>query len=166
MGNLKRLVLIFVIALMPVLVFAKQISFQVVQHDESSKAVTEQSLVIEDVVLNSFFEKGYIVTNSATVVSEEPENEKLYKTGLKDAFEGYSDLFVQINLFYIYNPENKKNNSSLNKINWTVTDIKTGKQIDSESINDIKPFANNKEMNNFTAVLVNEISKSILVKKN
>ncbi|MCI5606511.1 MAG: hypothetical protein SOT46_06585 [Treponema sp.] len=166
MGNLKRLVLIFVIALMPVLVFAKQISFQVVQHDESSKAVTEQSLVIEDVVLNSFFEKGYIVTNSATVVSEEPENEKLYKTGLKDAFEGYSDLFVQINLFYIYNPENKKNNSSLNKINWTVTDTKTGKQIDSESINDIKPFANNKEMNNFTAVLVNEISKSILVKKN
>ena len=49
---------------------------------------------------------------------------------------------------------------------YHLLDTKTGKQIDSESINDIKPFANNKEMNNFTAVLVNEISKSILVKKN
>lgn len=165
MGNLKRKVLILVMAVLPSFVFAKQISFQVVQHDESSKDVTEQSLVIEDVMMNSFFEKGYIVTNSVTVISDEAANETLYKAGLKEAFEGYSDIFVQINLFYVYNPEAKKNNSCLEKINWTVTDTISGNKIDEKSINDIKPFTNNKDMDNFTAVLVNEINKSILVKK-
>ena len=69
MGKLKRLTLILVFGLYSSLCFAKQISFQVVQHDESSKDVTEQSLVIEDEVLNKFFDYGFIVTNSDAAVS-------------------------------------------------------------------------------------------------
>ena len=49
--------------------FAKQIQLQIVQHDDRTDTVTEDSLVIEDELLAGFFETGYIITNSPAVVS-------------------------------------------------------------------------------------------------
>ena len=95
MGKLKRFWIIALLLSSGALCFANQISFQIVQHDDSMDYVSEDSLVIEDSVLNNFFEYGYIVTNSDAAISDSAgQDEKLYKIGQGDAFNGYSDYFV------------------------------------------------------------------------
>ena len=62
MGTIKKLSLFCCISLLSTLCFARQLCFQIVQHDSAAKELTEQSLTIEDEVLNSFFDYGFIVT--------------------------------------------------------------------------------------------------------
>jgi hypothetical protein len=101
MGKLKRFCILTVLLASGALCFANQISFQIVQHDDSLDSVSEDSMVIEDSVLNNFFEYGFIVTNSDAAISEsQAQDEKLYKIGQGDAFNGFSDYFVQIKLYY------------------------------------------------------------------
>ena len=70
MGKLKRFYIVSVLLLCGTLCFANQISFQIVQHDDTLDSVSEDSMIIEDSVLNNFFEFGYIVTNSDAAVSD------------------------------------------------------------------------------------------------
>ena len=87
MGKLKRLSIIAVLLFCGSLCFANQISFQIVQHDDSLDSVSEDSMIIEDSVLNNFFEYGFIVTNSDAAISDSAaQDEKLYKIGQGDAF--------------------------------------------------------------------------------
>ena len=104
MGTIKKLSLFCFISLLSTFCFARQLCFQIVQHDSAAKELTEQSLTIEDEVLNSFFDYGFIVTNSnATISNSQNQDETLFETGLKDAFNGYSDIFIQIQLFFEQN---------------------------------------------------------------
>ena len=73
MGKLKKLGILAILLISGSLCFANQISFQIVQHDESLDSVSEDSMVIEDSVLNNFFEFGYIVTNSDAAISSSAE---------------------------------------------------------------------------------------------
>ena len=163
MGKLKRFWIIALLLSSGALCFANQISFQIVQHDDSMDFVSEDSLVIEDSVLNNFFEYGYIVTNSDAAISEsESQDEKLYKIGQNDAFNGYSDYFVQIKLYYERTDQTLTTNSDLYKIDFSITSIKTGKKIADKTIKDIKIDRTKK--NNLSKVssdLVNEISKAL-----
>ena len=54
MGTIKKLSLFCFISLLSTFCFARQLCFQIVQHDSAAKELTEQSLTIEDEVLNSF----------------------------------------------------------------------------------------------------------------
>ena len=69
MGKLKRLSIIAVLLFCGSLCFANQISFQIVQHDESLDSVSEDSMVIEDSVLNNFFDYGFIFVFNFNTVS-------------------------------------------------------------------------------------------------
>ena len=121
MGKTKKIGLIAGLLLCAQLCFARQVSFQIIQHDDRTQDVTEQSLVIEDELLNGFFETGYIVTNSPTVVSQSDEDDVvLYNKALGDAYEGSSDYFIQIKLFY---------NNALKQIDWSIASAATGKII-------------------------------------
>ena len=101
MGKTRKYILIAGLLLCAQVCFARQVSFQIIQHDERTEKVTEQSLVIEDELLSGFFESGYIVTNSPTVVSNSDANDiVLYNKALGDAYEGSSDYFIQIKLIY------------------------------------------------------------------
>ena len=75
MGKTRKYILIAGLLLCAQVCFARQVSFQIIQHDERTEKVTEQSLVIEDELLSGFFESGYIVTNSPTVVSNSDAND-------------------------------------------------------------------------------------------
>ena len=133
MGKLKRLSLLIVLLAGTSLCFANQISFQIVQHDDSLDSVSEDSMVIEDSVLNNFFEYGFIVTNSDAAISESlAQDERLYKIGQGDAFNGFSDYFVQIKLYYERTDQTLSTASDLYKINFSITSIKTGKKIAEE----------------------------------
>lgn len=163
MGNLKRLCILTVLLFGISLCFANQISFQIVQHDDSQNSVSEDSLVIEDSVLNNFFEYGFIVTNSDAAISEsKAQDEKLYKIGQGDAFNGFSDYFIQINLYYERTEETMSASSDLYKIDFSITSIKTGKKIADRSMKNLKIDRTKK--NNLVKVssdLVNEISKAL-----
>ena len=139
MGKLKRFWIIALLLSSGALCFANQISFQIVQHDDSMDYVSEDSLVIEDSVLNNFFEYGYIVTNSDAAISDSAgQDEKLYKIGQGDAFNGFSDYFVQIKLYYERTENTLSTNSDLYKIDFIITSVKDGKKIAAKSIKDIK----------------------------
>ena len=163
MGKLKRFCIVSVLLLSSALCFANQISFQIVQHDESADSVSEDSMVIEDSVLNNFFEYGFIVTNSDAAVSESTaQDDKLYKIGQGDAFNGFSDYFVQIKLYYERSENTLSSNSDLYEIDFIITSVKDGKKIAAKSIKDIKIDRTKK--NNLAKVssdLVFEISKAL-----
>ena len=163
MGNLKRLLILTVLLLCGTLCFANQISFQIVQHDDSQDSVSEDSLTIEDSVLNNFFEYGYIVTNSDAAISDSTaQDERLYKIGQGDAFNGYSDYFVQIKLYYERTEQTLSASADLYEINFSITSVKSGKKIADKTLKDLKIDRTKK--NNLVKVssdLVNEISKAL-----
>lgn len=148
------------------LCFAKQVSFQIVQHDSSTDDVTEASLVIEDEILNTFFDYGYIVTNSAATVSaSESQDEKLFKTGKNDAFTGYSDFFVQINLYYGRTEQTKTEQSDLQKVCFSVTSVKTGETFEKQSMENIKLNHTKDDLPRISADLVAAINKVLKSRK-
>ena len=163
MGNLKRLIILAVLLLCGTFCFANQISFQIVQHDDSLDSVSEDSFTIEDSVLNNFFEYGFIVTNSDAAISDSADqDERLYKIGQGDAFNGYSDYFVQIKLYYERTAQTLSSSADLCEINFSITSVKTGKKIADKTMKDLKIDRTKK--NNLVKVssdLVNEISKAL-----
>ena len=167
MGKLKRLSIIAALLFGASLCFANQISFQIVQHDDSLDSVSEDSMVIEDSVLNNFFEYGYIVTNSDAAISDSAaQDERLYKIGQGDAFNGYSDYFVQIKLYYERTEQTLSENADLYKIDFSITSIKTGKKIADKSITDIKiDHTKKNNLGKVSSDLVNEINKALRANK-
>ena len=167
MGKLKRFSILAILLISGTFCFANQISFQIVQHDESLDCVSEDSMIIEDSVLNNFFEYGYIVTNSDAAISEsKAQDEKLYKIGQSDAFNGFSDYFIQIKLYYQRSEETITESSDLYEIDFSITSVKTGKKIAAKSMKNIKIDRTKK--NNLVQIsddLVNEISKVLKANK-
>ena len=149
MGKTKKLYLIAGLLLCAQVCFAKQISFQIIQHDLSTSNVSEQSLVIEDELLSSLFETGYIVTNSPTVVSDSESNDViLYNKAMGDAYEGSSDYFIQVKLFY---------NNALKKIDWSVASVATGNKLSESSISGSVIASDDKGMKKISSKLISEI---------
>lgn len=166
MGKLKTLICCTAVLCLSSAVFAKQLSFQIVQHDASSSDVTEQSLAIEDEVINSFFEQGYIVTNSPTVTSESAsQDEKHYKSGIGEAFNGYSDYFVQIKVYYAPRTGTLTNNGNIEKIVWTLSDAKTGIKLTDKTIENLKPIVKSNDTQRVASQLVSDIYKALVANK-
>lgn len=160
MGNCKKISLICFMSFLSTFCFARQLCFQIVQHDNAAKELTEQSLTIEDEVLNSFFDCGYIVTNSnATVSNSQNQDETLFKTGIKDAFNGFSDIFIQINLFFEQNDENTANNSELKNIKFIVANAATGIKIAENTLQNIKLEHKKDDLQKISSNLVFQINK-------
>ena len=163
MEKLKRISILAILLISGSLCFANQISFQIVQHDASLDRVSEDSMTIEDSVLNNFFEYGFIVTNSDAAISESAaQDENLYKIGQGDAFNGFSDYFIQIKLYYERTDETVNSSSDLYKIDFSITSVKTGKKIAAKTMKDIKIDRTKK--NNLAKIssdLVSEISKAL-----
>ena len=160
MGNIKKISLISFMSFLSTFCFARQLCFQIVQHDNAAKELSEQSLTIEDEVLNSFFDCGYIVTNSnATVSNSQNQDETLFKTGIKDAFNGFSDIFIQINLFFEQNDENTVNNSELKSINYIIANASTGIKIADNTLQNIKAEHKKDDLQKISSNLVLQINK-------
>ena len=139
MGNFKRIAVFSALLLSATLCFANQISFQIVQHDDSADNVTEDSMIIEDSVLNTFFEYGYIVTNSDAAISDsESQDERLFKIGTGEAFNGFSDYFIQIKLYYERTDKTLSASSDLYKIDFTIASAKSGVKIAEKSLKNLK----------------------------
>lgn len=161
MGNVRKFFLSVCFLILSEFCFCQQISFQIVQHDSFSNDITEQSLIIEDELVGMFFENGFIVTNSPTVSSStETQDETFWKTGLKDAKDGFSDYFVQIKLYF--SKKNKNDEKSVfNKAEWTLVSAKNGKELKKNTVKTSKSADINEDLYLVTENIFNEIKKAI-----
>ncbi|MBQ9494224.1 MAG: hypothetical protein IJR50_01125, partial [Treponema sp.] len=109
-----------------------EISFQVVQHDDAVSEVREQTLIIEDAILEYFFNNGDIVTNEPAVAATEKEADKIIKIALSYAADGGAQYFVQLRLFYDESTPSDLTHVSLanlKRVSWAVADVATRKEI-------------------------------------
>lgn len=160
---------IFLIFTLGACAFASSLNFQIVQHNSSLSKVSESALIIEDEMLNYFFAKGYIVSNSeAAISSSENDDEKLWTAALLDSTSGSSNIFFQIHLYFFSGSEDSQNVSlgCMEKVICKGINIKTGKSYNnSVSVN--KPVGKDGEeyVRKFAFELANQIDKGILILK-
>ena len=108
------------------------ISFQVVQHNDVLDTVCEQTLVIEDQILDYFFNFGDIVTNEPALAAVVEDAEGLRKTAYAIAASGGAEYFIQLRLFYGGKGSKDPANISLKNlvyVQWTITEAASGKKI-------------------------------------
>ena len=143
--------------------FATQISFQILQKDETCDEINDKSYDIETFVLDGFFDRNFIVTTSQSCVFEDEEDcSSLWKSGMGEAFEGSSDYFVQIEVFYKVDESGRKPQGMIDKISWKLANVRTGIIMDSQTVTDIIKKANGAEdLGAISLNLVKNINKSI-----
>lgn len=110
--------------------FSLGVSFQVVQHSEILTNVSDWTYIVEDEILNSFFNSGYIVSNwPAATATSDSEAKKLMKLGMNEAKDGGVDDFVQINLRF----KNKTSEvNTIDSVDWKIVSLKNGKTIEEK----------------------------------
>lgn len=162
MRKIKQLFLGLVVLISGTACFAKQLSVQIVQHDGSQDKIINQSYVIEDEILNGFFDRGYIVTTSPAATSDsDSQDSVLVKTGLIDAKDGQSDYFIQIKLFYVQDKSGVSKNDGLIKVDWSIYSVSTGKVIKENSFDGLKKLRIEKDLKNISKDLLAELYKVV-----
>lgn len=148
--------------------FAKQITVQIIQHDKTTNHVEESSLVIEDELLNGFFDNGFIVSNTPAVISEsETQDLSFYNIGIGDAYEGGADFFVQVKLFYNEKNQSEKEQNNgktktrLEKIDWTIASAVTGNKIKESTISNTSSETEPEDLRVISSDLIFEIKRAI-----
>lgn len=146
--------------------FASQISVQIVQHNSALDYVSEQSYIVEDELLNGFFEKGYIVTNSLAQVSksEESDSELLY-TGFGEAYDGFSDYFVQVKIYYDASKNKGPEDATqcpLDHIDWVMLKCSSGETLKTSSVKGSKNKPGTDEnVRDVSWTLISDIQKAL-----
>lgn len=162
MGKMKKIISLLILLLTASSCFARQISIQIVQHDDGIEEVSEQSLIVEDNLLNGFFDEGYIVTNSpAEISSSDNQDEEYLKKGLGEAFNGFADYFIQIKLYFVREGSAYTNNANLDKVDWIVASAKTGVTVQNSSIKNKYNHNKAEDLGNISLDLLAEIKKAL-----
>ena len=148
---MKKIVSVFFIAvLFCSAMFGKSISFQVVQHNKSLTEVCPTVLVLEDELLNFFFDIGYIVSNEPAVATNNASKDsQLWNAGFNASVDGSCDNFIQIILDF-NDVDSVSQNIQLgyiNKVSWKVASTSTGKIISDSSSKITKPMGADSEDN-------------------
>lgn len=106
---------------------AKSFSLQVVQKYGSETVVYEASYVIEQTIMDYFYENLYIVSNSPVIIQKKGQD---ISSELQKAFdaaqEGYLDYVIQADVYYNISDSNNPEEALLNnidKIEWKVFSI-------------------------------------------
>lgn len=146
--------------------FSRQISVQIVQHNLSLDYVSEQSLIVEDELMNGFFDKGFIVTNSEAAIStSEEDDDALFHVGFGEAYDGSSDYFVQVKLYYASSSKSTSLEiapSKLDRVDLIVMKVSSGEKIKESSIkgSDKKP-GTDENVRLVSSSLIKEIQKAL-----
>ncbi len=78
--------------------FSPSIVVQMAQHDSKSEVLRESTFILENGVLDTFFEAGYIVSSLPTSINKEIKD--ILKETTQTAREGYMSYVVYINVYY------------------------------------------------------------------
>ena len=99
---MKKALFAFVFAFSVFSASAKSFSLQVVQKNTPGDDVFDSSYVVEQTILDYFFERGMIVTNGSVLVSKNDvaKDKTDLRRSMMEARIGSMDLFVQLDLNY------------------------------------------------------------------
>ena len=136
MRNLKFFASFFAIFAFSLAVsWARPVSFGLLQHDFSSTEVRSSTYIMENSLLDYFFDRGYVVTNEPAFVSSgEADDQKFLKTSLEDLREGGAEYFFLLSLNYdTQNSANPEGDllSNLSSVDWKLYKVLDGLLVDS-----------------------------------
>ena len=140
----KRLFFAVCAALGCVFAGAESLAFQIVQHGGGFTKVAEPSLIVEDEIINSLFDAGFIVSNiPAALSSSKKDDERLFAAGTGEAASNSFDSFLSIHLFFnnqAIQDEKKAELGALSEISWKIADVKSG-QVQTEGSTTVEKTA-------------------------
>ena len=162
MKNMKKRMLLILMLIGTSFCYARQVSFQIVQHNNSAEEVTEEAKVVEDALIGSFFDFGYIVTNSnASLAKNYVDDNKLWKIGMNEAVSGGSDYFVQVVLEFTekFDETINKNVMVLDKASYKINDTSVLDELGSGVMSCNLKINNPSDLAIVTDSLIFEINK-------
>ncbi len=135
---MKKNFLTFLLLCATALLNAKSFSLQIVQRNTGGENIFDASYIVEQTIMDYFFDRGTIVSNNSVIVSDNDAAKE--KTQLRrsfvDAQEGGMNLFIK--LFLNYSLENSTNPSAV-----LLSNIRDA-QVEVVSVSDLKVLLDKK----------------------
>ncbi len=138
MRKLKKTLLTFLLlAFSLCALHAQSVELQVIQHDENQNNIRKQTEIIESTIMEAFFDSGMIITNAPIFAEYDNESDsKIIKTASKEALEGMCQYLIVVTVDYkkeaSLNPSSEIL-SSIEKVTWSLVNVKSGKNKTSKS---------------------------------
>ena len=97
-GNMKRTFFAFLLLFASFAAGAKSFSLQVIQRNTGGDSVFDTSYVVEQAIMDYFFEHGMIISSNQVIVSkrDDASEKKELRRSLIEAKTGCMDLFVKL----------------------------------------------------------------------
>lgn len=145
--------------------FAKEVTMQVLQHGGNTENVSETALLLEDALMNSFFNAGYIVTNEPASISySESDDKKFGQDLIKLSSLSGGDYVVQVILFL----QTEKSTSpesvrlvDIAKIDWNITRLNSSIKKNGTQKGPSNFDSKNNSMRNYIASVASTIVKDL-----
>ncbi len=166
----KRLLSVFLLttALTLSQAMASSLSIQVVQQYDAQKEPCAISYLIEQSVIDFFFDAGHVVSNSPVrVVEDATKDTAALKTALKDTLEGGMDYLVSITVHYAVDHELADSDPMLlqyiKNVDWTIYSSASGRALISGTRKPSLTNSNNNEQGivGFSSLLASQISAGL-----
>ncbi len=132
---MKKFFLAAGMAILSVSVFAKSFSLQIVQKNTPQEKVYNASYLIEQTVLDYFFERGCIVSSNSILISK---NQLETKSSIRQSFieskNGCMDYLINMEIFYDARKSNNPNGillSNIAEIQWQIISLSTSETLSS-----------------------------------
>lgn len=128
---------------------AQTLTISIIQNESAPTIALDMSRTIEDELLNTFFNSGFIVSNAEITFDENAFSKNNF--GIKQATFGMSDFLLVVKLNYASaaktNQESKKNYAQLESLVWRLLNVKNSViisenkfDISSVPITDFDPY--------------------------
>ena len=131
--SVKRMALALIFVSVCVFSYSESVAFQVIQHDKSTDDVRLSSLMIEETILDYFFNQGFIVTNSPAISFNDSAKDDYYeKKAVAEARNGGIRYFILITAdFDVSSSARSEANvvDNINFISWKLTDIRSDEKV-------------------------------------
>ena len=136
MRTLKKChVLVALLACACVYAHASVVSIQVIQHDSVDKNLHSTSFLIEDTLMDYFFNAGCIASSMPATISPDSKSDyKKEKQALLGAEEGFCNYLIMV--YADYDTSESRNPtadllSNIATVSWKVIDVRDGETVSS-----------------------------------
>lgn len=165
----KKILFVFFICFLTFASYAKSLSLQVIQRNGDEEHIHECTMLIEQAIMDYFFEHNDIISNSPTsIYLNEADSKAASEKNINEAIDGSIEYFIELTLCYD-KPEHEMANpfslSNVKKINWTVINLSTNKPLVSGSfskIDESKTIETETGIEEFAYTIAENINKEII----
>lgn len=148
---------------------AKSFSLQIIQKNGSETVVYDASYMIEQTIMDYFYENLYIVSNSPIIIQKKGEDISAELQKAYDAAqEGYLDYLIETEVYYNLSESNNPEEAllqNIDKIEWKVVSLNDRKTIVKGHVVPGKKFRNDEDgLYYFSNELAEHIKEQIELK--